>query len=99
MDLTTKQKQCLKREAHHLKPIVMIGNNGLTEGVIAEIELALRYHELIKVKIVTEERTTKELMAKAITRETQANLIQLIGSIAIFYRPSDAKKIQLPKNK
>ncbi|EJS89092.1 hypothetical protein AAUPMB_07522, partial [Pasteurella multocida subsp. multocida str. Anand1_buffalo] len=48
--LSTKQKQFLKGLAHHLNPVVMIGNNGLTEGVLAEIDNALAHHELIKVK-------------------------------------------------
>ncbi|STW81867.1 RNA-binding protein YhbY [Klebsiella pneumoniae] len=50
MNLSTKQKQHLKGLAHPLKPVVMLGNNGLTEGVLAEIEQALGHHELIKVK-------------------------------------------------
>ena len=49
--LSTKQKQFLKGLAHHLSPVVMLGGNGLTEGVLAEIDNALNHHELIKVKI------------------------------------------------
>ncbi|MCL0340909.1 YhbY family RNA-binding protein, partial [Escherichia coli] len=56
MNLSTKQKQHLKGLAHPLKPVVMLGNNGLTEGVLAEIEQALGHHELIKVKIASEDR-------------------------------------------
>lgn len=67
---------------HPLKHAVMIGSNGLTEGVIAEIDLALNYHELIEVKITTEEQATKESITNAIARETAATLVQLIGSIA-----------------
>ena len=59
MNLSTKQKQHLKGLAHPLKPVVMLGNNGLTEGVLAEIDQALTHHELIKVKIATEDRETK----------------------------------------
>ncbi len=51
MTLNKKQIQYLKSLAHHLNPVVMIGNNGLTEGVLAEIEQSLSYHELIKIKI------------------------------------------------
>ena len=58
MKLNNKQKQHLKGLAHPLKPVVMLGNNGLTEGVLAEIELALEHHELIKVKIAAEARET-----------------------------------------
>ena len=55
-----------------LKPVVMLGNNGLTEGVLAEIEQALGHHELIKVKIASEDRETKALIVEAIVRETGA---------------------------
>ncbi len=61
MNLSTKQKQHLKGLAHPLKPVVLLGSNGLTEGVLAEIEQALEHHELIKVKIATEDRETKTL--------------------------------------
>lgn len=61
MNLSTKQKQHLKGLAHPLKPVVMLGNNGLTEGVLAEIEQALEHHELIKVKIASEDRRNKNL--------------------------------------
>lgn len=97
MTLTTKQKQHLKSLAHPLKPVVMLGNNGLTEGVLAEIELALTHHELIKVKISTADRETKQLIVSAITRETNAQNVQVIGGILILYRPSKDKKISLPR--
>lgn len=98
MNLSNKQKQYLKSESHQLKPIVMIGANGLTEGVLAEIENALEFHELIKVKVSTEDRETKKLICAAIIRETQANQIQLIGSILTLFKPSKEQKITLPKN-
>lgn len=97
MNLSNKQKQFLKGEAHHLKPVVMIGNNGLTEGVLVEIENALAYHELIKVKVSAEDRETKKLICDAIVRETQAVQVQLIGSTLTLFKPSDDKKIVLPK--
>lgn len=54
MNLSNKQKQHLKGLAHNLKPVVLMGANGLTEAVLAEIEIALNHHELIKVKVVSE---------------------------------------------
>lgn len=60
--LSTKQKQFLKGLAHHLSPVVMLGGNGLTEGVLAEIDNALNHHELIKVKIAGADRETKQLI-------------------------------------
>ncbi|XKM13326.1 ribosome assembly RNA-binding protein YhbY [Orbaceae bacterium ac157xtp] len=97
MNLSNKQKQFLKGEAHHLKPVVMIGANGLTEGVLAEIDNALAYHELIKVKVSAEDRDTKKLICEAIIRETSAVQVQLIGSILTLFKPSEDKKISLPK--
>ncbi|PJG86374.1 ribosome assembly RNA-binding protein YhbY [Conservatibacter flavescens] len=96
-ELSTKQKQFLKGLAHHLNPVVMLGSNGLTEGVLAEIDHALSHHELIKVKIAGAERETKQLIINAIARETEACIVQTIGHILVLYRPSEEKKIQLPR--
>lgn len=95
--LSTKQKQFLKGLAHHLSPVVMLGGNGLTEGVLAEIDNALNHHELIKVKIAGADRETKQLIIDAIVRETQSSNIQTIGHILVLYRPSEEGKIQLPR--
>lgn len=99
MTLSNKQKQFLKAQAHYLKPIVMIGSNGLTEGVLVEIEQALAYHELIKIKISAEDRETKHLIVEAIIRETNAENVQTIGSILTIYKASPENKITLPKQK
>ncbi len=95
--LSTKQKQFLKGLAHHLSPVVMLGSNGLTEGVLAEIDNALNHHELIKVKIAGADRETKQLIIDAIVRETQSSNVQTIGHILVLYRPSEEGKIQLPR--
>ncbi|MGX2957031.1 ribosome assembly RNA-binding protein YhbY [Ursidibacter arcticus] len=95
--LTTKQKQYLKSLAHHLNPVVMLGGNGLTEGVLAEIENALNHHELIKVKIAGADREVKQLIIDAIVRETKAVSVQTIGHVLVLYRQSEDKKIHLPK--
>ena len=95
--LSTKQKQFLKGLAHHLSPVVMLGGNGLTEGVLAEIDNALNHHELIKVKIAGADRETKQLIIDAIVRETNAVNVQTIGHVLVLYRQSDDKKITLPK--
>ena len=95
--LSTKQKQFLRGLAHHLSPVVMLGGNGLTEGVLAEIDNALNHHELIKVKIAGADRETKQLIIDAIVRETQSSNVQTIGHILVLYRPSEEGKIQLPR--
>jgi RNA-binding protein len=97
MSLTNKQKQFLKAKAHELKPVILLGNNGLTEGVVAEIEVALNFHELIKVKVPTEDREQKVLIMDAIIRETKAEKVQVIGKTLVLFRQSDDKKIQLPR--
>jgi len=97
MSLTNKQKQFLKAKAHDLKPVILLGSNGLTEGVVAEIEVALSFHELIKVKVPTEDREQKVLIMDAIIRETKADKVQVIGKTLVLFRPSEAKKIQLPR--
>lgn len=97
LTLTIKQKQFLKSLAHHLSPVVMLGGNGLTEGVLAEIDNALDHHELIKVKIAGADRDTKQLIIDAIVRETKAVNVQTIGHVLVLYRQSEEKKITLPK--
>lgn len=97
MTLSTKQKQYLKGLAHHLNPVVMLGGNGLTEGVLVEIDNALSHHELIKVKVAGADRETKQLIIDAIVRETKAEPVQTIGHIVVLYRESEEKKISLPR--
>ena len=97
MNLNKKQIQYLKGLAHSLKPVVMLGNNGLTEAVVAEIDYSLNHHELIKIKIPTDDRETKSLIVEAICRETNATKVQVIGKTLIIFRPTDEKKIRIPK--
>ena len=97
MKLSNKRKQFLKGLAHPLKPVVQLGGNGLTEGVLAEIDNALNHHELIKVKVPSDDREEKALIMDAIIRETASEKLQVIGHTLILYRPSEECKIQLPK--
>lgn len=97
MTLSNKQKQFLKSKAHDLKPVVLLGGNGLTEGVLAEIEQALDHHELIKVKVPGEDREQKVLVMDAIVRESKAEKVQVIGKTLVLYRPANEPKLQLPK--
>ena len=83
--MNSADKKKLRAEAHTLKPVVMIGQSGLTAAVLAEIELALDSHELIKVK-VRAERDDRKLISEKICTDTRAELIQTIGQIAVLYR-------------
>ncbi len=92
MTLTPQQKRELKKLAHHLKPVVMVGQHGLRESVQDEIDIALDSHELIKVKLAGADKGDREQLSNEITRRQNADLVQIIGRVAIFYRPNPDKK-------
>lgn len=84
--ITSQQKRELKSQLHILKPVVIIGNNGLTDSVIQEINRALDDHELIKIRIDENDRSIRENMITKVCKSTNAVLIQSIGKIAALYR-------------
>jgi RNA-binding protein len=90
VDSTDKKR--LRTEAHSHKPVIMIGQAGLTPAVLAEIEIALDCHELLKVRIRAEREDRKTISDEIITA-TGAELIQMIGQIAVLYRPNPEKRI------
>jgi RNA-binding protein len=86
MPLNTKSRQALKAKAHPLKPVVLLGNHGLTEAVLKEIDRAISDHELIKIRIPVEDRDERKAIAAQICEAMKAELVQLIGAIGVFYR-------------
>lgn len=88
MTITKDQKKQLKSMAHHLKPVIMIGQQGLTPAVFEEIELTLDQHELIKVKIAADKKE-RQVIADKIEDKTQSQLIQKIGQMGIFFRRNE----------
>ena len=82
-------KQTLKAQAHHLKPVVLLGAKGLTPAVTAETDSALLIHELIKVKINGAEKADRQAIAAELCDALKASLVQLIGSTAIIYRKNE----------
>jgi RNA-binding protein len=86
MSLSEKQKKHLRRLAHPLHPVVMLGNAGLTEAVVSELERALEDHELVKVSARVGERTTRDAALEELARRTQASMVQRIGHVGVFYR-------------
>ena len=98
MILSNKQKQYLKGLAHSLKPVVMLGGNGLTDNVVAEIDSALAHHELIKIKVPTPDREEKQALISAIVEKTQSYKLQVIGHVLVIYRPAEDPRITLPKH-
>lgn len=89
MALNTKYKQQLKAKAHKLKPIVTIGDKGLTKNVIKEIDRGLHDHELIKIRIQGTDREVKRALFAEACELTHAEAVQLIGGIGVVYRKTD----------
>ena len=83
--MNTADKKKRRAEAHTLKPVVMIGQSGLTAAVLAELDIALNTHELLKVRIRAE-RDERKLIIEQMCTEAGAELIQTIGQIAVIYR-------------
>lgn len=89
--MDTALKKSLKAQAHHLKPVVLLGAKGLTEAVIAETDIALLSHELIKVKINGAEREDRIIMADELCQQLHAELVQMIGNTVVMYRKNEEK--------
>lgn len=89
-ELSGPQRRELKSRAHHLNPVLQIGQKGLTENVIKAFEKTINDHELIKVKFVDFKEDRRELSLN-LSRETGAALVDIIGNVAIFYREKAAE--------
>ncbi|MGD9152810.1 MAG: ribosome assembly RNA-binding protein YhbY [Gammaproteobacteria bacterium] len=86
MKFSNAFKKELRKKAHELHPIVIIGDKGLTEAVQLEIERGLLDHELIKIKIANNDRSERKNIIAKICQDRNAELIQAIGKIAVIYR-------------
>ncbi len=94
--LTQQQKRFLKAKAHSLRPVILIGDKGITESLIAELKRSILHHELIKVRISGAERELRDLMITQLCEQTQAELVQRVGHIATLWkRNPNAPKIAL----
>lgn len=86
MPLTPEQKKQYKSIGHHLKPVLTVADNGLTEGVLAELERALGDHELIKIKLNILDRDSRLETINGLCKTGKADLVQVIGKMALIYR-------------
>lgn len=84
--LSRDARLTLRSQAHHLDPVVLLGANGLTEAVMKEIDRALKSHELIKVKVPTDDR---EAIFAKVADELGAARVQMIGKLLILWRPAE----------
>ncbi|MDP1654252.1 MAG: YhbY family RNA-binding protein [Rhodocyclaceae bacterium] len=106
-ELSPIERRALRANAHHLNPTVAISQNGLTAGVLKEIDLSLKAHELIKVKLHGIERDDRAALLAAICAQLDCAPVQQIGNILILWRPkpeedATAKPVRrkpAPKNK
>ena len=95
MALSERQKKYLRRLAHPLHPIVMLGTGGLTDGVLLELERALVDHELVKVSVRIGDRLARNAALDSLSMRTSSELVQRVGHVGVFYRqrPKSAKII------
>lgn len=98
MSLTEAQKKFLRGLGHHLKPVVMIAESGLTESVLQEFESSIAHHELIKVSVRVGDREARNDIIGTLCASHATELVQRIGNTALLYRANPAKKkrIRLP---
>jgi RNA-binding protein len=96
MPISDSQRRHLRKLAHHLKPVVTVGNAGLSASVLDEIDAALAHHELIKVRINAGDKSERQAMIETIGKQAGADWVLSIGHIAAFYRPAEKPRLALP---
>ena len=92
LQLSSAQRKDKRAEAHHLEPVVMVGNAGSTPAVVREIDAALNAHGLIKVRVALDDRAAREAMLLALADELGAAPIQHIGKLVVLWRPLPPKE-------
>jgi RNA-binding protein len=95
--LNERQKKHLRRLAHPLHPLVTLGQAGLTDGVVTELERALTDHELVKVRARAADRESRDAMLEALAQRAGGTLVQRIGNVAVIYRPRSGASQELPR--
>jgi len=96
MPLTPRQRQYLKALAHRRKPVIIVGAAGLSDAVLKETELALAYHELLKIRLPAAGAGGRKTLMESICSATRAEPVQLIGRVATIYRRGKKPRITLP---
>ena len=86
MSLSNQERKRLRQIGHSLNPIVMLGNQGLTNNVVDEALRALADHELIKVKVAGEDKEQRLLLLQGLADKTEAQIVQQVGKMALLYK-------------
>lgn len=96
--LTSAQTRFLRGQAHDLKAMLQVGGKGISDALVAELDLALEQHELIKIKVAATDREARDGMMAELAERSGAALVQRIGHTAVLYRQSnDKRQIVLPR--
>lgn len=96
IELNPAQRKFLKALAHKLKPVVMIGNAGLSDAVIKEIGKSLAAHELIKIRVLNDDREARAAWLNTICELVDCAPVQHIGKLLLVYKPAAKPQIKLP---
>ena len=97
MDLTERQKKLLRGLGHQLKPVLMVGDAGLTDGVLREFSATIAHHELIKVRVRVGDRKGRDQIVSELCERGGAALVSRVGNVALLYRRNEEDpKIRLP---
>lgn len=98
MKLTESQKRHLRGLGHPLKPVIMVGDAGLSESLLTEFNSTILHHELIKVSVRVGDRKVRDAIIDELCRKGAAELVTRIGNIALIYRRNDEKpRIRVPR--
>lgn len=92
LDITSEQRRALRASAHALNPVVSISQNGLSESVLKEIERSLESHELIKIRVYSDEREVRDQYLASICEQLSAAPVQHIGKLLVIWRPAPEEK-------
>lgn len=87
IELSPAERRALRARAHQLRPVVMVGEAGLTQPVLREIDTGLKSQELIKIKVLGDDRARRERLIQDICGRLEAGPVQIIGKILVVYRP------------
>ncbi|HEY5633015.1 MAG TPA: YhbY family RNA-binding protein [Burkholderiaceae bacterium] len=87
--LTPAQRRGLRAQAHHLKPVVIVGEAGLTQAVLAEADAALRAHQLVKIRVLGDERAARAQLMESVCAALACAAVQSIGKLLVVYRPQE----------